>query len=158
MKPICKKSCYFLSVTVVFFILVGSSTASAAEKYYYQLKIYYIKTTAQADRLDQYLQNAYLPALHRMGIKNIGVFKPVESDTSGKRVYVLIPFRTWGQLENADQKLIADQQYVSDGKDYLNAVYNDAPFARLETIILRAFPKMPEPAVPNITASNADLI
>jgi len=122
------------------------------EKYYYQIKIYHLKTQSQEDRLDNYLQNAYLPALHKMGIKAIGVFKPVEGDTSGKRVYVLTPFRSWFQLENADQKLTEDNEYISAGKDYIDAAYNDAAYTRLETIILKAFPKMPAPAVPGLTS------
>jgi len=157
MKPFCKIHRFFFFLFVISF--TANSYSNAAERYYYQLKIYHLKTKAQEDRLDQYLQNAYLPAIHRMGIKNIGVFKPVESDTSyGKRVYVLTPFRTWGQLENAEQKLAEDQQYLTDGKDYINAIYNDAPYARLETIVLRAFPKMPEPAVPELTANKTERI
>jgi hypothetical protein len=132
--------------------------ANAAGKYYYQLKIYHLKTQAQEDRLDQYLQNAYIPALHRMGVKNVGVFKPVAGDTLGKRVYVLTPFRTWDQLEGVEAKLMVDQQYITDGKDYIDAQYNDAIYTRLETIVLRAFPKMPEPAVPELSANKTDRI
>ncbi len=132
--------------------------AEAAQKYYYEIKIYHLKSQAQEDRLDQYLQNAYLPALHRLGVKNVGVFKPVTGDTLGKRVYVFIPFRTWDQLENADQKLMADQQYITNGEDYINAAYNDEPYTRLETIVLKAFPKMIAPEVPNLTANKTDRV
>jgi len=157
MKSVCKIHRLFFFLFLI--SITASSYSNAAERYYYQLKIYHLKNKAQEDRLDQYLQNAYLPAMHRMGIKNVGVFKPVENDTSyGKRVYVLTPFRTWNQLENAEQKLADDQQYLIDGKDYIAAVYNDAPYARLETIVLRAFPKMPEPGVPELTANKTDLI
>ena len=86
MKPICRIQSFYFFILLVFLVSAVVPKAKAAEKYYYQLKIYHLKTQAQADRLDQYLQNAYLPALHRMGIKNVGVFKPVESDTLGKRV------------------------------------------------------------------------
>jgi hypothetical protein len=142
-------------------LLMGISLctyANAAEKYYYEIKIYHLKTQAQEDRLDKYLQNAYLPAMHKMGIKDVGVFKPVEGDTLGKRVYVLTPFRTWDQLENVGQKLLADQQYVTNGKDYIDAPFDDAPYTRLETIVLRAFPKMTEPAVPNLSGNKTDRV
>jgi hypothetical protein len=135
-----------------------SSSASAAEGYYYQLKIYHIKTQAQADRVDNYLQNAYLPALHRTGIKNVGVFKPVEADTSGKRIYVLIPYKTWEQIKKTDQQLAADQQYLTDGKDYIDAAHNEAPYTRMETILLSAFPKMLSPDVPQLTANKVDRV
>ncbi|MDF2432931.1 MAG: hypothetical protein JWP44_2562 [Mucilaginibacter sp.] len=148
----------FLSFFIVLTGICFSTKANAAEKYYYQIKIYHLKTQAQEDRLDKYLQNAYIPAMHRMGIKYVGVFKPVEGDTLGKRIYVLTPFRTWEQLENAGQKLLADPQYLTDGKDYIDAPYNDAPYTRLGTIVLRAFPKMIEPAVPNLTANKTDRV
>jgi hypothetical protein len=152
-----KTSSLFL-IPFIALLLCVCVKANAAGKYYYQLKIYYLKTQAQEDRLDQYLQNAYIPALHRMGVKNVGVFKPIESDTSGKRIYVLTPFRTWDQLENIESKLMAEQQYIADGKDYIDAPYNDAVYTRLETIVLRAFPKMPEPAVPDLTANKVDRV
>lgn len=159
MRPFCKVSRLFSICFLLFLsIIVESSYANAAEKCYYQLKVYHFKTQAQVERVEQYLQNAYIPAMHRMGIKTIGVFKPVESDTLGKRIYVLTPFKTWAQMENAPQKLMGDQQYLTDGKDYIDAVYNDAPYTRLETIVLRAFPKMPEPAAPELTAGKPDRI
>ncbi len=141
-------------------LLVITTTvfAHAAENFYYQLKIYHLKTQQQEDRLDTYLQNAYMPAMHKMGIQHIGVFKPVDRDTAGRRVYVLTPFSTWAQLENAGQKLMADPQYLSNGADYIDAAYNNLTYTRIETIILRAFPKMPAPAVPSLSSNKTDRV
>jgi hypothetical protein len=155
MKPLFKLSLSFLA-----FLLFISATmrTSAAEKFYYQIKIYHLKTQQQEDRLDNYLQSAYLPAMHKMGIQHIGVFKPVDRDTADRKVYVLTPFTSWNQLENAGQKLLEDQQYVSSGAEYIDAQYKDIPYTRMETIILRAFPKMPVPAVPNLTGNKTDRV
>lgn len=151
-----------LSFSAVVFILMAccsfSTNARAADKYYYQIKIYHLKTQAQEDRLDNYLQNAYLPALHRAGIKNVGVFKPVEKDTANRLVYVFIPFKNWNLLENTDTKLMEDQQYVTDGKAYIDAPYNDVNYLRMETIVLKAFPKMLSPAVPELTGAKTDRV
>ncbi len=69
------------------------SHAAKKDADFYQVKIYHLKNDAQVAQVDAYLQNAYLPALHRKGIKNIGVFKPIANDTASvKLVYVLIPF------------------------------------------------------------------
>lgn len=80
----------FLSFGLLLFLLNFSleNFAAAADKYYYQLKIYHLKTKAQEERLDNYLEHTYLPALHRACVRNVGVFKPVELDTADKRVYV----------------------------------------------------------------------
>ena len=148
---------YFLAFFVLLFS-VCSLSAKAADGYYYQLKIYHLKTQAQEDRVDNYLQNAYLPALHKLGIKNVGVFKPVEADTSGKKIYVLIPYKTWEQIKKTDQQLASDQQHLTDGKDYIDAAHNEAPYTRMETILLSAFPKMLSPDVPQLTANKVDRV
>jgi len=158
MRPIFKSQRFLIPVFLLFLACACFGEANAAGKYYYQLKIYHLKSRAQEVRLDRYLQDAYIPAIHRMGIKTVGVFKPIEKDTSGVLVYVLTPFPTWNQLENIDDKLMSDQQYVATGKDYIEAAYNDAVYTRLETIVLKAFPKMPEPAIPNLTANKSDRI
>ncbi|GAC1311586.1 MAG: hypothetical protein NVSMB24_31400 [Mucilaginibacter sp.] len=155
MKPLFKSilcSLTFLS------LISATQSAGAADKFYYELKIYHLKTRAQEDRLDNYLQSAYIPAMHRMGIQHVGVFKPVDVDTADRRVYVLTPFATWNQFENAGQKLLDDQQYLSSGSEYIDAQYKDIPYTRMETIVLRAFPKMLAPAVPNLTGNKTDRV
>jgi hypothetical protein len=138
--------------------LFSGLNAQAASQYYYQIKIYHFKTKAQEDRLDAYLQNAYLPALHKAGVKNVGVFKVLKQDSLDKKVYVYVPYKTWESLENTDQKILKDDAYLSAGKDYLEASFNDPVYTRIETIVLRAFPQAPEPNVPNLTAKKADRI
>jgi len=153
------KTIHKLHSTLLLLAFICLATyANAAERYYYQIKIYHLKTQEQQRRLDNYLQNAYLPTLHRMGIKNVGVFTPVEIDSSEKRVYVLVPFRNWNELEGLDQKLTGDQQYLADGKDYIDAVYNNAVYTRVEIIVLKAFPKMLAPGVPDLSAAKVDRV
>ncbi|HWZ36300.1 MAG TPA: NIPSNAP family protein [Mucilaginibacter sp.] len=130
----------------------------AASQYYYQIKIYHFKTTAQESRLDAYFQNAYIPALHKAGVKNVGVFKVLKQDSLDKKVYVFVPYKTWDALENTDQKLLNDKTYLDAGEDYLEAPYNDPCYTRMETIVLRAFPGAPEPNVPKLTAKKSDRI
>lgn len=116
---------------------------------FYSIRIYQFKTAGQETRLDTYLQTALLPALHRMGIADIGVFKPVGNDTAAvRRIYVLIPFRNMEQYTGLYQKLEEDQQYKTAGKDYIEASFDDPPYTRIESILLQAFPDMPRHAVP----------
>jgi len=143
---------------IVLFVLCFcvSIYAKADNRYYYQIKVYHFKTTVQEERLDKYLQSAYLPALHKIGVKNIGVFKSIAADTSDRKIYVFIPFKNMDELESAPGKLLKDDQYLADGKDYLDAVYNDPPYTRIETILLRAFGEAPVPVMPNLTANKVD--
>lgn len=152
-----KAGFYFFILSFICLMCTGVYAASP-KRCYYEMKIYRLTSQSQESRLDNYLENAYLPALHRLGIKDVGVFKPLEGDTLGRRVYVLVPFNSWEQLETIGSKLNADKQYLSDGKDYIDAPYNEPVYSRMETIILRAFPKMPRPAVPELSAPKTDRV
>ncbi len=48
-----------------------------------------------------------------------------------------------------------DKSIWSAGKDYLDAAYNEQPYTRMETIVLKAFPKWPVYTVPQLTANKA---
>lgn len=151
------KQSLILAPAMLLLCLTLAFNTAAAGKYYYQIKIYHLKTKAQQDRLDSYLKDAYLPALHREGIPDVGVFKSMEQDTD-KRVYVFIPYKSWDKMEQTDTKLLQDEQYLAAGKDYINAPYTDIPYTRMETIVLRAFPTAPEPGVPQLSADKADRV
>jgi hypothetical protein len=154
------KSCPLVCITLLAFSFCFFSGlyARAASQYYYQVKIYHFKTKAQEDRLDSYFQNAYIPALHKAGVKDVGVFKLIKQDSLDRKIYVFVPYRTWDELENTDQKLLKDQQYLDAGKDYIDAAYNNSPYTRIETIITRAFVNSPEPNIPNLTGKKADRV
>ncbi|MGB8191872.1 MAG: NIPSNAP family protein [Chitinophagaceae bacterium] len=128
---------------VVFLACTAILTAKSQSKEYFQLKIYHLKTKIQEERIDRFLQNAWLPAVHRAGIKNIGVFKQITPDTVERLVYVLIPFKSFKQFENLDRSLEKDRQYAAAGKDYIDAAYNEAPYVRMESILMQAFSGMP---------------
>lgn len=137
-------------VVILFLSLVSYGALAAPPREYYELRTYRFKSTAQQERVEAYLEKALLPALHRLGFKKIGVFKPVETDTTyGKKLLVLIPFRSLDEFDKLPEKLAKDKQYLTDGKDYIDAPYDNPPYARIETTILKAFTGMPESAVPS---------
>src|SRR2546421_3633203 len=106
-----KKS--LLPLTLVFLSLLLVSLALAApSQEIYELRTYRFKTPEQQERTERYLRNALLPALHRANIKKVGVFKPVETDsTFGKKLIVLIPFRSLSEFEKLADLLEKDKQY-----------------------------------------------
>lgn len=149
----------FICFSILITVMTSSSVwAKAPARNYYQLKIYHYKSLAQETRIEQYLQQAYLPALHRKGIKNVGVFKPVIQQDTERRIYVFTPFSSLDKLAGIDQELQGDDRYLTDGKDYIDADFKDALYNRIETIIMQAFPGMPSTAIPNLTAAKADRV
>src|SRR5271170_6653092 len=96
--------CLCLSIIL---IAALKATAIAPARDYYQLKIYHYKTQGQETRLDQYLQQAYVPAIHRAGIKYVGIFKPVTQQDSDRKIYVFTPFSSLDKLAGIEQLLQA---------------------------------------------------
>jgi hypothetical protein len=143
-----KRALYF-----IFFVLGLATVAGAAPKReFYEIKIYHVANSTQEQRVEKFLKDAYLPALHRAGITKVGVFKPVETDTTfGKRIYVLTPFTSMDQFVKLPETLQKDKQYESLGTDYLNAPYDNPPYARIETILLQAFTRMTQLEVPKLS-------
>lgn len=115
------------------------------EREFHQLTVYHFKTAAQEKMLDVYFQNALIPALHRTGLKNVGVFKSWANDTiADKLAYVFIPLRSMSALVKLKEQLKKDEQYNSNASGFLNADYKGPAYTRTETIVLHAFELAPQ--------------
>lgn len=138
----------FLLIT--FFALAFSVSALAASPDYYQIQVFRLTGKVQEEKVDNFLKNAYLPALHRAGIRKVGAFKPIESDTtSGKRVYVWIPFKSLDQFAKVQNFLEKDMVFQTNGNDFLGAPFDQKPFIRKESILLKAFSDAPNFFIPD---------
>ena len=122
---------------------------------YYQLKTYSFETEEQMKRTDKYLQSALIPALHRQRINKVGAFKLHPKghegvDITDLKTFVLIPMKELAQSMSIEKGLATDESYLNAGSEYINAPFDDPPYARIETVIMRAFEEMPfmsEPAL-----------
>ncbi len=110
----------------------------------YEIRIYHFKDSMQERILDEYLQQAFLPALHRAGFAKIGVFKVIGNDTlDDKKVFVLISFKSFEQFQKLPAVLAKDETFKTTGSSYINAAYKTPAFNRIESILLNAFPMAP---------------
>jgi hypothetical protein len=101
-------------------------------------------------RLADYLQNAYIPALNRIGHKPIGVFEVVTGLPS-PTVFVLTP-ATVRNLPAIETELERDEQFVRAAAPYFDAPPSDPVYVRQEVALLAAFLKMPHVDVPAATS------
>ena len=150
-------SCFF-SISV---ICKGAPEAGApkGKQMYYEIRIYRISGPTQEAKMDDFLKNEFIPAVHRAGINTIGVFKPVEEDTTfGKIVYLFIPYKNMEQYIELGAKLERDPEYQKSGKPFLDAPYDDPSFTRYETVFLKAFNYMPEFRIPSFTTPRNERI
>lgn len=138
---------FILMMTIAF---SSSFSAMAASPDYYQLQVFRMKDKAQEEKIEQYLKNAYLPAIHRAGIKKVGVFKPIESDAAyGKVVYIWMAFKSLDQFAKTQDAIEKDKTYLADGKDFLNAAFDQKPFERKESILMKAFSEAASYKIPS---------
>jgi hypothetical protein len=107
---------------------------------FYQLKTYVLSTDQQVQSTDKFLKEAYLPALKKLGIKSIGVFKPKINPTDTlTKIIVVIPFKSITQFLELDDQLAKDKNYLQAGAEYLNANYKHPPYLSIESVLLKAF-------------------
>lgn len=140
------------------FIIISLSQVSAfaAKGELYQLKIYHLKDENQRGRLETYLKQAYLPALHRAGIGKVGIFKAAgEADSL---IYVLIPFKSAKQFLSLPKKMTKDKIYATAGDDYLNTSFDNPVYKNFESILMESITGMPLLQVPTLKADAAERI
>lgn len=129
------------------------------KKEYYSILIYHLKDAEQERRMDNYLKDALLPALHRSGTANVGVFKPLGNDTAAdRRVYVFIPGKSPEYLLQLPKTLLTNIAYQNAAKDFIEAAWDKPTYTRQETIILEAFPGMPKMELPGLTGPKSERI
>jgi hypothetical protein len=129
---------------------LGQSQTAGAEHYLWRQ--YVLRNGAAPRRLADYLQNAALPALNRIGHSPIGVFEVV-AGVPGPTVFVLTPLPTLDSLATMEARLQSDEQYLRAAAPYLDATAADPAYIRQENALLSAFPKFPRLVVPTATAA-----
>ena len=142
---------------IALLLIISSSLFAKGQRDFYEIKIYHLKNNEQIVLVDEYLKNVYLPALHRLNIKNIGVFKPIANDTASvKFIYILIPFKSESEWMKLDQNILKDEVYTAAAKSFLTATADKAPYERMESILLEAFSRQGQLLLP--TTKNAERI
>jgi hypothetical protein len=154
------KKFYPILLSLLFSSLFSNAGSfKAPSRQYFELRVYHAADTMQVVTLEHFLQTAFVPALHRLGINKIGVFKAVANDTAtDKKVYLLIPFSSLKEIETLRDKLNNDKEFNESGKAYLEATYDKPDYLRYETIVLRAFEKWPQVTVPQLTGPKSNRI
>ena len=158
----------FLTSTMAASTLAGlgtaSLTASAAERIasgagdreYYELRAYRLKDEANRGLLDAYIEKAAIPALNRLGVKQVGVFVQQErtgtpAPTEVRDPLSVLVLRVYPSLEvfaTAGARLSADAEYQKAGAEYLNSPKASPAFDRIDSWLMLAFAGMPKLELP----------
>jgi hypothetical protein len=120
---------------------------------FYVWRQYIVRTGTQPQRLAEFLKNAALPALNRLGHKPIGVFEVV-AGVPAPSVFVLTPSSSLDQLAAVEQGLERDAEFMRAADPYISALATDPVYVRQELSLLAAFPNVPRVEVPPATAES----
>jgi len=128
---------------------VGASSASARssqnKNQVYDLRVYRMRRGARA--LENYFSKALIPALNRMGVKNVGVFSEM-SKNEPATIYMLIPYKSFDDFGKITLDLKKDKEFEQARSEYDEIPSEQAVFERYDSSILLAFDGIPEMVVP----------
>ena len=118
-----------------------------ADSEFYELRIYTLKNAIQLNLVQDYLKQAAIPALNKLGSKTIGVFTEYLAEGFTKLV-VVIPFSSVDAYVKSNDQLANDAAYQQAGAPYLTADATAPAYERIESSLLQSFTMMPKLEVP----------
>src|SRR5579872_2110646 len=131
-----------------------NTSTAGKQRLYYELRRYQLVDGPQKKICDAFFQNAFIPAVNRLGITPVGVFN-LTVGPSTPVMYVLLPSASLEALVNLEAHLANDAQYMSAGTPFLSAPAVAPAYQRIENQLMIAFEKIPGITLPAATATNA---
>lgn len=131
-----------------------TAAADSPQQEYYELRVYRVEDADRQEIVSDYLEQALLPALGRMGIDRVGVFTRMD-DPEDHALYVLIPYKSLDVFSGLNAALEADDAYQSAAADYFALPQKSPPYTRIESKFMKAFSGMPVIEMPSQTATRS---
>ncbi len=132
----------FLAMGVCISFCTATIFAQETEQQFIEMRIYRTESAENQDAVAKYLKTAYLPALKRSGISNIGVFTNSQ-DSEDKSIFVLTPFPSLDVFSQLNDRLANDNDYQTAAKTYFERPLKEPAFKRIESRLLKSFAGMP---------------
>ena len=126
--------------------VTGAEKSEGAAREYFEIRKYSLKSVEKLDLMHAYLKEAAIPALNRLGIRQVGVFMP-EVPEAVPVVYIVLRYSSLDQFAKSTQ-LLADATLQQAGADYLGAPATDAVYERIESWLTQGIEGMPAMVVP----------
>ena len=115
----------------------GGGAAAAQARDFYELRYYHLHRST-AKLANDYLRDAAIPALNRIGIRPVGVFNVLVGPESPS-LYMLIPHPSAESVLTAWERVRADREYRERGAEFLNAPASSPAYVRVEIELMAAF-------------------
>lgn len=129
--------------------------AAANGKELLELRIYRFSSAAKQAAFDGFLGAAAIPALNRLRIAPVGVFKMPKEDNpdlkmegEDHRLYILLPHRSPESFVRMVDRLAEDDALADAGEAILESPRSDPAYLRYESSLMLAFDGVPRVEVP----------
>ncbi|MDE3149082.1 MAG: NIPSNAP family protein [Acidobacteriota bacterium] len=140
--------------------LAGDAAAQAPAgraREFYQMRRYSLMSGPQLKLTENFLADALIPAVTRMGMGPVGAFK-LDIGPETPAYYVLIPGPSAGALAELDLRLAKDDDFLKAAAPFWNATATAPAFQRVETSLFAAFEGWPKLTPPASAASKGKRI
>lgn len=135
----------------------GAQIPAARDREFYQIRRYFLQSGPQTALTENYIGNALVPALARMGMGPVGAFR-LDFGPETPVFYVLIPGSSVQELVELDLRLARDAEFVKVAEPFWNAPATEPSFLRVESSLLAAFEGWPKVTPPAVAATKGKLI
>lgn len=150
---------YFFVAVALFFSMFSNAQTNVENKDYFELKVYEYKTSEQERMIDQFLSQAYLPYLHKKGIRKVGVFTNIANDTAiVKKIVVLVPHKSISDIPVMNKAMFSDEDVAKNGKEYLEATSEHPAFDRIVGYVLEGFRFAPKLMMPKLKSPSSERV
>ena len=127
-------------------LLKADAAAPAAREYYreyYELRKYRMISGPQMKLTENYVANALIPALNRLGLAPVGAFYLTYGPET-PTLYLLVPGKDLETLATAELRLAGDTAFMQAAEPFWNAPDVRPAFVRVESSLMIAFEGWPQ--------------
>ena len=118
---------------------------------FYEIRIYRVFDFEKQERLEAWMQVSLLPALGRLGIHNVGVFR--SQDPNDHSQFMVIPHQSLEQFSQLNLKLAQDTDFVKSSQSWFDQEMKDPAYQRIDSWITQAFNSIPKMELPAYKAN-----
>lgn len=139
-----------LTRVLIFCLLSMAGLAQADERQLYEVSFYHFRSDESAAKFDTMMQDAAMPVIKGHGIKDIGVFKVLESPNldANDRV-MIIAYNSFDELKTLRDAFATDASFWPNAEAYFMSQEKGNPaYERVESMLLYAFTGMPQLKLP----------
>ncbi|UCG48331.1 MAG: NIPSNAP family protein [Phycisphaerales bacterium] len=123
----------------------GMDRADEGGREYFEWRRYHLHTGSRKNLVGDFLRDAGIAALNRIGVGPVGVFRAMYGPNQ-PTLHVLLVHKSLRSVEKASELLLADDGF--GGSEFANAGLSAPSYVRVESSLMAAFKGMPKLEAP----------